>query len=580
MKFTNINDVITILDKKHYEFKHALSSMIKSKDLFFLKNVTEQFLGKNIKITSTTFSYINSKGLLTGNKKNNLLIENCHFDRLDIEADFSHIFIYNSTIKHLVIKNVKMDNLLLKGKVDNLNIENSNFIDISIESSIDSKSFVFDNLSTKKLSISVKTIDYLQVNAINNCELISISNQSHENETIIKKFKSTWLDGVKLFKISSFRNIPITIHDFEIDRFQDIETLIINNTTLGTCILKGNKSYENIIFNISHLNILKLLKISDCDMKNSTFRDINLSKCFFDNSLIADTKFYECDFEEISDIPLTKFKKLVNWFTVIFYISSLLIITYFSAYINTYFWTSFVTTVMIGLIFLSGSSSIFVNAKHSRTFDEIDKLKGDNFLPSFIKGISIQEKKKLEEIESVYRQLKVSFEREHNKQRANDFLYSESIMKLRQKTLFKNIISVDFYNYLVNGFGRRWRRAFINFFASLLLALVTFIFIADSYTVTDKAPDFLQEAQLEVFSKNVVDENNVTIPKDGLIFVDNLLTMSGTYTISKIDIFRIKTRGWFEEKNFLSLLTNNFIGLILVFLFASFILAFKRRLDK
>jgi len=235
---------------------------------------------------------------------------------------------------------------------------------------------------------------------------------------------------------------------------------------------------------------------------------------------------------------------------------------------------------MIGLVFLSGSSSIFVNAKHCRTFDELDKLKGDDFLPSFIKDISVQEKKKLEEIESVYRQLKVSYEREHNKQRANDFLYSESIMKLRQKTLFKNIASVDFYNYLINGFGRRWRRAFITFFASVFLSLVTFTFIIDSYKVTEKAPIFLKQAQENVLLENKIDKKGVTKPEDITAFFSGLLTISGTYTIAKIDIFRIKTRGWFEEKSFLALLVNNFIGLILVFLFASFILAFKRRLDK
>lgn len=105
--------------------------------------------------------------------------------------------------------------------------------------------------------------------------------------------------------------------------------------------------------------------------------------------------------------------------------------------------------------------------------------------------------------------------------------------------------------------------------------------MADTYEVIEnKAPSFLQKAKEKIFIKDTVEDNNISAPKDGLVLFENLLTISGTYTISKIDIFRIKTNGWFEEKSFLALFINNFIGVLLIFLFGSFILAFKRRLDK
>ncbi|MFA5428649.1 MAG: hypothetical protein WC279_10645 [Sulfurimonas sp.] len=581
MQYIDINEIIVTLDSKHYELKHPLSSMIKSIDIFFLKNVTNEFIGKNIKINSSSFEIKNKEDVIISVEKENLIIGNCNFDRLDIKANFKNIFIYESQIKHLFIDNIEMESFRFEGEIDNLNISNGKFKEISIKSKSDAKSFMLNNLSVETLSLSVKIIDEIQLTAIKNCNELYINNESHEDATVINKLKCVWIDDVKLFEISPFKNIPITIKELELDRFHNIKTFIFNNITLETCILNGAKSYEEVILNFSHLNIVKSLKINDCNMKNSTFRNINLSKCYFDNSLIIDTKFYECDAEEISDVPLIRFKKFINWSTVILYIFSLFIFIYFRDYINEDFWIGFTTIIISTLILLSLASSIFVTAKHFRTLDETEKLKEENFFPNFIKGINPDEKKKLEEIESVYRQLKVSFEKDQNKQKANEFLYSENIIKLRQKTLFKNLVSVDLYNYLINGFGRRWRRALLNFSVLLLLTFVTFTFMADTYEVIEnKAPSFLQKAKEKIFIKDTVEDNNISAPKDSLVFFENLLTISGTYTISKIDIFRIKTNGWFEEKSFLALFINNFIGVLLIFLFGSFILAFKRRLDK
>ena len=581
MQYIDINEIIFNLHFTHYELKHYLSSMIKSTDIFFLKNVKTEFIGKNIKINSNSFKIKNKEGGSVVAKKENLIIEYCNFDRLDIKANFKNIFIYNSKIKDLFIDSIDMESFRFEGEIEKINISDGKFKEISIKCSSDAKLFKLHDLSVETLSLSVRKIDEIQLNAIYDCDKLHINNQSHEDATIINKLKCVWIKNVKLFEILPFKNVPITIEEMEIDRFQNIGTFILNNIILETCTLKGDKSYEDIILNFSHLTIQKSLSINDCNMKNSTFRNINLSKCYFDNSLIIDTKFYECEAEEISDVPLTRFKKFVNWSTAMLYVLFLFIFIYFRDYINEDFWVGFTTIIISALVLLSLASSIFVTAKHFRTLDETEKLKETNFFPNFIKGINNHEKKKLEEIESVYRQLKVSFEKDQNKQKANEFLYSENIIKLRQKTLFKNLVSVDLYNYLINGFGRRWRRALLNFLIFLLFAFVTFTFMADTYEVVDnKAPTFLQNAKEKIFTKNIVEDDNISAPKNDLIFFENLLTISSTYTISKIDIFRIKTNGWFEEKSFLALFTNNFIGVLLIFLFGSFILAFKRRLDK
>lgn len=580
MQYIDINEIIVNLHSTHYELKHYLSSMIKSTDIFFLKNVKTEFIGKNIKINSNSFKIKNKEGGSLVTKKENLIIENCNFDRLDIKANFKNIFIYNSKIKNLFIDTIDMESFRFDGEIENLNILDGKLKEISIKCSSNAEIFSLNNLSVETLSLSVKNIDEIQLVEINNCKELNINNLSHEDATIINKLKCVWINEVKLFTIVPFKNVPITIKHMEVDRFQNIGTFILNNITLEMGTLKGAKSYEDIILNFSHLTIIKSLSINDCNMKNSTFRNINLSKCYFDNSLIIDTKFYECEAEEISDVPLTRFKKFVNWSTIILYIFFFFIFIYFRDYINEDFWIGFTTIIISTLVLLSLASSIFVTAKHFRTLDETEKLKEKNFFPNFIKGINHHEKKKLEEIESVYRQLKVSFEKDQNKQKANEFLYSENIIKLRQKTLFKNLVNVDLYNYLINGFGRRWRRALLNFLVFLLLAFITFTFMADTYEVVEnKAPSFLQNAKEKIFTKDTVD-NDISAPKDSLVIFENLLTISGTYTISKIDIFRIKTNGWFEEKSFLALFINNFIGVLLIFLFGSFILAFKRRLDK
>lgn len=320
MQYIDINEIIVNLHSTHYELKHYLSSMIKSTDIFFLKNVKTEFIGKNIKINSNSFKIKNKEGGSLVAKKENLIIENCNFDRLDIKANFKNIFIYNSKIKNLFIDTIDMESFRFDGEIENLNILDGKLKEISIKSKSDAKSFMLNNLSVETLSLSVKTIDEIQLTAIKNCNELYINNQSHKDATVINKLKCVWIDDVKLFEISPFKNIPITIKELELNRFHNVKTFIFNNITLETCILNGNKSYEEVILNFSNLNIVESLKISDCNMKNSTFRNINLSKCYFDNSLIIDTKFYECEAEEISDVPLTRFKKFVNWSTVILYI--------------------------------------------------------------------------------------------------------------------------------------------------------------------------------------------------------------------------------------------------------------------
>jgi len=244
--------------------------------------------------------------------------------------------------------------------------------------------------------------------------------------------------------------------------------------------------------------------------------------------------------------------------------------------------------------------------KHSATLDEeredYSKTSWQDLLKilrksikSFFWKIDDFNLQKLKEIESLNRQLKVAFEASKDTQHAHEFLYSEMLMKIRQKNIWANLINVDFWNYQVNGFGRRWRRALMNLFIVYFVAVFIFLFSSPfQFKVANQAPSFVREANQtvfhgitkETFEKGIIiqtsPESNTTEIKseNGMPVVTNLLGLTSVYTLSKLDIFKIKTAGWFEETSFWNFFKANLIGLILLFLLGSFILAFKRRLEK
>ncbi len=223
-------------------------------------------------------------------------------------------------------------------------------------------------------------------------------------------------------------------------------------------------------------------------------------------------------------------------------------------------------------------------------------------LKNFFWKVDKQELLKLRGIESLNRQLKVAFEASKDSQNANEFVYSEMLMKIRQKNIWNNLLSVDFWNYLINGFGIRWRRALMNFFIVFCLAILIFMgSVPFQFEVKENAPQFIDESYkslLEVIPKEELDkglfslinmennttDNNITEKpkevKDGTPILTSLVGLSSVYTLSKIDIFKVKTNRWFEETSFWNFFKSNVISVVLLFLFGSFILAFKRRLDK
>ena len=52
------------------------------------------------------------------------------------------------------------------------------------------------------------------------------------------------------------------------------------------------------------------------------------------------------------------------------------------------------------------------------------------------------------------------------------------------------------------------------------------------------------------------------------------------YVLSSVDILKLKTHNWFNDKTYSSFYNRNFMGLILLIFLSSFILAFKRRIEK
>lgn len=527
---------------------------------------------------------------------------NCEFNKINIKENLEIQYL---SIMGSNISSVKIDNVLKK-----LAITDSKMKNISIENA-DMEYLRFFNTEINKIEISgsIKEINLQYIYNVHEIMFLSLSNCEKFNiefsESIVKKFILLMPSIKGMCYISA--DDKSCMEEFTIHNLNNIETLELKNLTIKMGKVGSEKLFYKLPISMANIKIEKSFLIENIDLNSSIFKNINISKCIYNTCLVSEAKFYECSLDKIPDFPLRKFKKFIAMSIVSILSILVLTVIIINGLVNENLYAPVMNIVYIlTIIFMFINILLFY--KHSATLNEDREEKGKTSWISFFRilwkstlaflwKMDASKLQKLKEIETINRQLKVAFEASKDIQNTHEFLYSEMLMKIRQKNIWNNLLSIDFWNYIINGFGRRWRRAFMNFVIMFFIAI--FIFLSSSpfpFKVMEHAPSFIQESNKTVFygiSKEVLNQGlfaNVDFntknksekkeKKDGLPILLSIFELTSVYTLSKVDIIKMKTSGWFEETSTWNFFKGNIVGLILLFLFGSFVLAFKRRLEK
>lgn len=570
----NLSDLLKELNNNQIIFD--------SKNRFIeIKNIKTQ---TELVIDHHSLTFIGAKFTPEG-----VIIKNCQFNAIKVEnvkekellqcfdCQVDKIDIVNSAIRYITI--------LSKYSIEKIHISNVKCLDLKLDYK-EADLILLDEISSNQVFITGQSIIQLSLHSIDAQENIVISNNNENFNIGLLKIN----EHIKKYKISGARDKNFYIHEIRSRLGSEPIHAEISNLCSDKMEFEGLMLYAEIILNLTDVTIEKNISFKSVALDNSYFRSIDLSKCQFNDSLIDAAKFFECDVERIPDFPIRK----VGKFIPIAVSSIVMFMTLSIAIVNdivtkqNIVHTTF--TLLYTLLTLSAFTSILLFFKHSATLDEKREVYKDikwlEFAKLFWKSTKAffwkmdkAELQKLKEIESLNRQLKVAFESSKDVQNAHEFLYSEMLMKIRQRNIWMNLVNVDLYNYLINGFGRRWLRALINLFIAFFLSMVLFLTTTPpQFKVESSAPDFILEANRTVFGKVVpiaLDENQTNTD-----YLSSAVKLTSVYTLSKLDVIKIKTANWFEETSFWNFLKGNVIGLVLLFLLGSFILAFKRRLEK
>ncbi len=606
----NINELLNLLENKYIEREEYVVK---------ITGLGDKFIDQDIVINTTDLKIRNQKGELVPITVKAIYFLNCTFKsiKLSTKAELKYFDCENVILDDLLIEGQKLIRLSMRGAFNNFKLKNSNIEHTHIESINHINLIEFRDSDIKDIDIRAEDIKDLTFRSLKNCDKLSINTGgnlfSQRKIAIFEKITFFYCENINHISISTLL-LPLHINTLYLDKFFNVGEFELKNLSLDYANINSRKVYDKLNVNFSDVKIVKKLEMKNIDFEKSVFKNLNLSKCLFNNSLISESLFYECKVDSIPDIPLMKFKKIA--YVLILFIPILI------AVISTEYtglWKDkliYVLTSMIPYIitFLVISFLLFFY-KHVATLDEARekhrKRPTSNLkiflafigstgksLKNFFWKMDEKELHKIQEIESLNRQLKVAFETSKDNQNANEFIYSEMLMKIRQKNIWMNLLNVDFWNYLINGFGRRWRRALMNFVAVFIIAVVAFMnSVPFQFVITEKAPEFILEANQTVFEvmpkeldigliSSIKINSDVNTTKgshkseDVTPIIANLLSLSSIYTLSKIDVFKVKANGWFEETSFWNFLKANVVSLVLLFFIGAFALAFKRRLDK
>lgn len=526
----------------------------------------------------------------------------CEFNKINIKEnlDIQYLSIIDSNISSVKIDNVLKKLAITESKMKNISIKNAD---------MEYLSFFNTEINKIEISGSIKEIDFQSIYNVHKIIFFSLSNCEKFNiefsESVIEKFILLMPSIKGMCYISA--DDKSRMEEFTIYNLKNIETMELKNLNIKMGQVISEKLFYRLPISMTNIKIEERFLIENIDLNSSIFKNINISKCIYNTCLVSEAKFYECSLDKIPDFPLRKVKKFIV-INIASIISALVLtVIIINGFVNENLYAPVMNIVYILIVvFMFVNTLLFY--KHSATLNEDREEKGKISWIHFIRilwkstltffwKMDASKLQKLKEIETVNRQLKVAFAASKDIQNTHEFLYSEMLMKIRQKNIWNNLLSIDFWNYIINGFGRRWRRAFMNFVIMFFIAI--FIFLDSSpfqFKVVERAPSFIQESNTTAFSEipkevlnqglfanvdfNAKNKSEKKEEKDGLPILLSILELTSVYTFSKVDIMKIKTSGWFEETSTWNFFKGNTVGLILLFLFGSFVLAFKRRLEK
>lgn len=497
----------------------------------------------------------------------------------------------------------------------------------------------------------LKEIDKFPFNGIDCCYIEKFKNALHGKDTDFKisfNFKHTVFDSY--IKFDNIHCEQLTFNDTVFNkgarlRFINVAEIIYEPKHLGGDVTFANKYFDNeenqIIdqkttietFKYRHqitgsgftffagVNFIKIAYFTHSVLDRVQFSDMNLSRCLFISSKIDKTRFYNCVFDQTSNIalPISKDKpNLLKW-----YLGSLLIVLFIIFLVRETkdIPINILATLLYGNIlfmlvayFLQTLFPKWSINKHFCVNDEIRYSKDSEFEDYLSFNRSLRE---------VYRQLKINFQNNEDYQMAGDFYYSQRYIEITligtYYGTFSQWLLLNMHHW-INGFGERWARPLI------WMGVTIWLFMSintpnKDYISTPSTPVFLLQGYNLKNEKLYLNENNISDkatdshhflniantsylnPIDSktnekIIFAyDNIydyhytkqmipmirddLNTKFLYSISHFALpFMSDQKRWFQTTNSKSLYLSTIETILLWFFFGAFVLAIKNRIKR
>jgi len=263
-------------------------------------------------------------------------------------------------------------------------------------------------------------------------------------------------------------------------------------------------------------------EFTDCVLDKVQFSfidDDSMSKCFFANSIIENTRFHNCSFPYRENISMPfqfldgkslisrlvtpilfslalssgvyEFSKLILFtqntqpyiYLMIPFLVFVFIFTY-AAFFNAFLFMLFMK--LIGKIL---ARTMFLKINHHIHVGD-DELAEPN---------SEFKKSNRETVREIYRQLRINYDKSGDYQKAGEFYYSQKYLEMvsGRNNLFKFVVSqallIDIHHF-INGFGERWIRAFI-WFMLTILGFAFFLYTPNKDFISTKStPEYFLNA--------------------------------------------------------------------------------------
>lgn len=438
---------------------------------------------------------------------------------------------------------------------------------------------------------------------------------TNEEKTEIKEYEC-------LIKNLDIGQIDYTVNENLLNKIK-LEKLNFIDDEASRFQINSWRFKNDIEFDLNNVTINSKFNFNNLKIQNSHFENINFSKLAFNNSTIKSSKVIGCQFEEEKDYEIRQVYAIL----FIFLIITLILASIFkpSLLSSTNSSTAVIEAIKVfykyifGLLMVLSFVSIpFIFFKHKKIADEninftifhalyIEfvypiKIKISQLFPTqfkFDQELIYKSSKDIKNyyarLEENYRVLKNLFSENNDLHMKNEFLYSESLMKIKQQTFFydffksiffllrkdllksnihfKNIVffNLDFYSYLLNGFGRRWKRAFLN--------LVIFFFICQNFLVDIR--DFTSTKETPAFLLKMIDSLNYQTKGFSLITSmqakENIIEL---FLLSRLDLLKTGSGKWFEYTSYGAFVKYSILTMIFMLLTSSLLIALKRRFEK